>query len=135
MSNMTRFNKKSAKGKPLAVKKIGKEDVVVMEDGTEAKVVGIERFEREIKRTAKGAILEVEVSSGPYAGARMTYAYLDDDKIDVSKQKTEPSSFAKWWRSLWDRPKALSITLVDHPPTWSDKSLVKESAIKEGATK
>lgn len=124
---MSRFNKKSAKGKPLAVKKIGTDDVVVMEDGTEAKVVGIERFEREIKRMAKGAILEVEVASGPYAGARMTYAYLDDEKIDVSKQKTEPSTFAKWWTSLWARPKVLNITM-ENPPKGTPKGISKDTA-------
>lgn len=123
--------RKSGKGKTFRVKDICIGDVVVMEDGTEAKVTVKENFTKPITVVQEGSVMQCTITAGPFKGATMSFAYLNDNQIMVSKKKEEPSAFSTWFKSLFSRSPAVALP----KPTLStanDNTVTAESLIKMG---
>jgi hypothetical protein len=57
--------------------------VVILNDGTMARVVEIARVEHEVKHTVPLAVVTYELLDGPWKGARSSTPLLGSDEVDV----------------------------------------------------
>lgn len=57
--------------------------VVVLNDGTLARVVELARVEHEVKHTIPLAVVTYELLDGPWKGARSSTPLLGSDEVDV----------------------------------------------------
>lgn len=68
--------------------------IVILNDGTPARVVEIARVEHEVKHTVPLAVVTYELLDGPWKGARSSTPLLGTDEVDIV-----PAPRKRTWRS------------------------------------